>query len=168
MNKESVHYLWKHFSYFLLIFLLILDCNLPNESNSFNRENEKRVLLQYLLLSPTDPIDSCVTSLQAAQTCLNKTSDLPTPLSERAIAVLFSNGNASVETFQDFCSILLNSSTFAKFTNRAKTCVMNCNRSYWLNKDSAGTCGESGLSQISGLSTGTFSCTKTCVSISGE
>ncbi|MBF3376076.1 hypothetical protein [Leptospira borgpetersenii] len=168
MKKNPFTILWKHLSYFLLVFLLILDCNLPNESNSFNRENEKRVLLQYLLLSPTDPIDSCVTSLQAAQTCLNKTSDLPTPLSERAIAVLFSNGNASVETFQDFCSILLNSSTFAKFTNRAKTCVMNCNRSYWLSKDSAGTCGESGLSQISGLSTGTFSCTKTCVSISGE
>ncbi|EMM87036.1 hypothetical protein LEP1GSC039_1024 [Leptospira santarosai str. 2000027870] len=162
---------WKQIrnvSYFLLVFLLSWNCNLPSENDNFNRENEKRVLFQYLLLSPTNPVESCATSLQAAQTCLNKTPDLPTPLSEAAIITLFSNGNTSLGTYQDFCTVLLNSSTFSKFTNRAKTCVMNCNRSYWLNKDSAGTCGESGLSQISGLSTGTFSCTKTCVSISGE
>lgn len=41
MKKNPFTILWKHFSYFLLIFLLILDCNLPNESNSFNRETKK-------------------------------------------------------------------------------------------------------------------------------
>ncbi|RHX78702.1 hypothetical protein DLM76_16680 [Leptospira yasudae] len=153
----------------LVIAYVIWNCNnLPNDDDSFNRDNEKRVILQYLLLPPTDPIQSCVASLQAAQTCLNQAPDLPTPLSELAIVTLFSGGDASIGTYQNFCNSLVNSATFAKFTPRAKACVMDCNRSYWVNKNSAGTCGESGLSQISGLSTGTFSCTKTCVSISGE
>ncbi|PJZ41772.1 hypothetical protein CH370_10105 [Leptospira kmetyi] len=156
-------------SYLLIVLYLIGNCNnLPNEDDSYNRDNEKRVILQYLLLPPTDALQSCVNSLQAAQTCLNKAPDLPTPLSEVAIVTLFSGGDASIGTFQNFCTGLLNSSTFVKFTSRAKACVMDCNRSYWVSKNSAGTCGESGLSQISGLSNGTFSCTKTCVSISGQ
>lgn len=158
-----------NFTYFLIVFNLIWNCNnLPNGDDSFNRDNEKRVILQYLLLPPTDPIQSCINSLQAAQSCLNQAPDLPTPLSEAAIVALFSGGVASVESYQNYCNVLMNSPTFAKVTNRAKACVMDCNRSYWVNKNSAGTCGQDGLSQITGLSTGTFGCTKVCTSVSGQ
>ncbi|EMY78429.1 hypothetical protein LEP1GSC060_3973 [Leptospira weilii serovar Ranarum str. ICFT] len=62
-----------NFTYFLIVFNLIWNCNnLPNGDDSFNRDNEKRVILQYLLLPPTDPIQSCINSLQAAQSCLNQ------------------------------------------------------------------------------------------------
>ncbi|MCH1917731.1 hypothetical protein L9Z41_19385 [Leptospira noguchii] len=161
--KKSI----QNFTSILIFFYLILNCNLPNEDNSFNRDNEKRVILQYLLLPPTDPIRSCIDALQAAQICLNQAPDLPTPLSEATIVSLFSGGDSSLESYQSYCDSLIHSPTFAKYTSRAQACVMDCNRSYWTNKNSAGTCGEDGGSQIMGLSTATFGCTKTCTSVSG-
>ncbi|XDD52441.1 hypothetical protein AB3N59_19090 [Leptospira sp. WS92.C1] len=153
---------------FSVILYLIWNCNnIPNNDDSFNRENEQRVILQYLLLPPTDSIQSCVASLQAAKICLDQAPDLPTPLSETAIVTLFS-GNAGLGTYQNYCTSLVTSQTFVKFTDRAKACLMDCNKSYWENMNSSGTCVESGLSQITGLSNGTFACTKTCVSISGD
>ncbi|RHX83477.1 hypothetical protein [Leptospira stimsonii] len=172
MNQKNRLSHWKESIANLIVILFVLhwvwNCNnLPNDDDSFNRDNEKRVILQYLLLPPTDPIQSCVSSLQAAKTCLDQAPDLPTPLSEAGIVTLFS-GSATLGTYQNYCTSLVNSATFVKFTARAKACLMDCNRSYWTNRNSAGTCNQSGLSQITGLSTGTFSCTKTCVSISGE
>ncbi|TGK33833.1 hypothetical protein EHQ12_08605 [Leptospira gomenensis] len=146
---------------------LVTNCNLPNDDDSFNRENEQRVILQYLLLPPTNPLQSCVSSLQAAKTCLDQAPDLPTPLTEVEIVTLFS-GNATFGTYQNYCTGLLSSATFSKFTDRAKACLMDCNKVYWENRNSSGTCSQSGVSQITGLSTGTFACTKTCISISGE
>nr|PJZ91482.1 hypothetical protein CH379_18420 [Leptospira ellisii] len=105
--------------------------------------------------------------MEAAKTCLDQAPDLPTPLTEVEIVTLFS-GNAALGTYQNYCSGLLSSATFSKFTDRAKACLMDCNKAYWENRNSAGTCSQSGLSQITGLSTGTFACTKTCVSISGQ
>ncbi|OQM28408.1 hypothetical protein ACO1J6_18410 [Leptospira interrogans serovar Hebdomadis] len=164
---ETIKRRIQNFAFTLISLHLILNCNLPNEDDGFNRNNEKRVILQYLLLPPTDPVRSCIDALQAAQICLNQAPDLPTPLSEEMIVNLFSGENSSLETYQSYCDALIHSPTLAKYTSRVQACVMDCNRSYWVNKNSAGTCGEDGGSQIMGLSTGTFGCTKTCASVSG-
>ncbi|PJZ70658.1 hypothetical protein CH373_06890 [Leptospira perolatii] len=116
--------------------------------------------------TPANPNGECLSSASAAQICLNASADLSGTVTESVLSQLFS-GSASITTYSQYCSALLSSDSFVRFSEKAKECVMVCNKEYWQDLNSQSLCGGQSADLISGSSTGTLSCIRICTSVSG-
>ena len=139
--------------------MLIFVVSCTTES-SYQEEFELRTVLTVAGQLPADPQAACVDYMQSSESCLVSAANPPLPINETTLSSIISSGAQT--TYADYCSSMLASDYFADFSPLAAECVMDCQKSYWDGRITAGSCSDDFAVQLSGQNEGSSACITDC------
>ena len=141
----------------IILILFTLNCT---SKNNYQEEFDMRVLLTIAAQSPPDPQAACINNMQSAESCLVNATAPPAAINETSLSLIVSSN--IYNSYTNYCTGTLSSAYFSNSSALAKVCVMDCQKEYWNNKISAGTCNTDFTTQLSGLSQGSNACVTDC------
>ncbi|MCB1176505.1 MAG: hypothetical protein KDK36_02895, partial [Leptospiraceae bacterium] len=138
------------------------------------KENyELRVWLLHLSKTTADPKATCLEMSASAGKCIYVASDkssLASLTTEEVYssAILGATIGTSPTTYSDYCDSYIVSSSFNNYSDEAKVCNMNCQKTHW-DSQSTTTCSATTTSnQFKALSSGIITCIKNCFQVTNN
>ncbi len=149
----------------ILFFLILITQYCKTEGPEYDEKYKTWTLLNYFVLTLPDAQAACVNSYKTAETCLKSASEFPLSpytVNETTLITIIS-GSSSNATYSSYCSSLLAQTSFKNYTERAKECVMNCNKTFWQDRIDKSLCTEKFTTQLTASATDNTSCYTECL-----